>query len=441
MTTIEDRLRAATRAAADTVAPGSAPPLRLPDQEHPRGLARRPGAGRQWRGRRWAGWAAPLAAAVAVAAVIVGVLVVTRLAHLPHIRPSTTGQAGPVTVPLRRAPSTAGGAIPPYAVGLAPGPLAAQSTRAVVRATASGTVLATLTPPGGYSSFTWVTAAADDRTFVLAAYGRGPATGSAQTRPARNTTGFFLLRLDPAAGQARLTPLPVPAQPDPPGLGSEVSGIALSPDGSRLAVALGDEAGGRSELKLFNLHGGSAREWQGARSGGQLSANVLGANPLSWTADGRTLAVDQWVGFTINVRLLDTAAAGGNLWSGRRAATFAHWPSGTVAGSAIITPDGTKIIAMAVTHQATQIQVNEFSASTGKAVGTVVRLRYRRGAITSWPSVLWSDSSGSTLIVKTTRPGTRPVKNPDAAPGVFGVVTSGHFTLLPGIPAGEMLAW
>jgi hypothetical protein len=441
MTTIEDRLRAATRAAADTVAPGSAPPLRLPDREQHRGLAHRPGLGRRWRGRHWAGWAAPLAAAVAVAAVIVGVLVVTRLAHLPHNRPSTTGQAGLVTVPLRRAPSTAGRAIPPYAVGLAPGPLAAQSTRVMVRATASGTVLATLTPPGGYSSFTWITAAADDRTFVLAAYGRGPATGSAQAGPAGNTTGFFLLRLDPAAGKARLTPLSVPAQPDPPGMGSEVSGIALSPDGSRLAVALGDEAGGRSELKLFNLHSGSVREWRGARSGGQLSANVLGANPLSWTADGRTLAVDQWVGLTINVRLLDTTAAGGNLWSGRRAATFANWPSGTVAGSAIITPDGTKIIAMAVTRHATQVEVNEFSASTGKALGSVVRLRYRRGAITGWPSVLWSDFSGSTLIVRTTRPGTESSKHGGLTPEVAGVVARGHFAPLPGIPAGEMLAW
>jgi hypothetical protein len=224
-------------------------------------------------------------------------------------------------------------------------------------------------------------------------------------------------------------------------MGSAVSGIALSPDGSRLAVALGDEAGGRSELKLFNLHGGSAREWRGARSGGQLSANVLGANPVSWTADGRTLAVDQWVGFTINVRLLDTTATGGNLWSGRRATTFAHWPSGTVAGSAIITPDGTKIIAMAVTRHSTQVEVNEFSASTGKALGSVVRLRYRRGAITGWPSVLWSDSSGSTLIVKTTRPGTGPSRNGGLTPEVVGIVSRGHFTPLPGIPAGEMLAW
>jgi hypothetical protein len=372
--------------------------------------------------------------------VIGGVLIVTRFAHLPQNRP---GLAGAVTVPLRRAPSILGGAVPPYAVGLAPGPLAAQSTRAVVRATASGAVRATLSPPRGYGSFTWVTGAADDRTFVLAAYGRGPVTGSAPAPAARNATAFFLLRLDPAAGTARLSPLPVPAQPDLPGMGSAISGIALSPDGGKLAVALGNQPG-RSELKLVDLRSGSVRAWQGrrgARIDGYIAADELGANPLSWAADGKTLAVDQEVGQAVNVRLLDTTAAGSNLWSGRIAATFAHWPSGSVAGSAIITPDGTKIIGMAVARHATQIQVNEFSARTGKALGTMVRLRYRRGAITGWPSVLWSDTSGSTLIVKITKPGAGASKNGDLTPEVVGVVTRGHFTPLPGIPAGNMLAW
>ena len=435
MTTIEDRLRAATRAAAETVAPGSAPPLRLPDREHHRGLARRRGPG-----RRWAGWTAPLAAAAAVTVVIGGVLIVTRQAHLPQNRP---GPAGAVTIPLRRIPSILGGAVPPYAVGLAPGPLAAQSTRAVVRATASGAVLATLSPPRGYGSFTWVTGAADDRTFVLAAYGRGPVTGSAPAPAARNATAFFLLRLDPAADMARLTPLPAAAQPDLPGMGSAISGIALSPDGGKLAVALGNQSG-PSELKLFDLRSGSVRVWrgaQGARIDGYISADELGANSLSWTADGKTLAVDQEAGQAINVRLLDTTAPGGDLWASARAATFPNWPSGSVAGSAIITPDGNKIIGMAVRRHANQIQVNEFSASTGKALGTMVRLRYRRGAITGWPNVLWSNSSGSTLIVKTTRLGTGPSKNGDMTPEMVGVVTRGHFTPLPGIPAGNMLAW
>jgi hypothetical protein len=167
----------------------------------------------------------------------------------------------------------------------------------------------------------------------------------------------------------------------------------------------------------------------------------LGANPLSWAADGKTLAVDQWVGLTINVRLLDTSAAGGDLWSGRRAATFPNWPSGSATGSAIISPDGTKIIVTAVTGHATQVDVRESSAGTGRALGSLVRLRYRQGAITGWPNVLWSDSSGSTLIVKTTRPATGPSEHGDLTPEVVGVVTRGRFTPLPGMPAGNMLAW
>jgi len=70
-----------------------------------------------------------------------------------------------------------------------------------------------------------------------------------------------------------------------------------------------------------------------------------------------------------------------------------------------------------------------------------LRLRYRRGAITGWPNVLWSNSSGSTLIVKTTRPDTGPSQHGDLTPEVVGVVTRGHFTPLPGISAGNMLAW
>jgi hypothetical protein len=96
---------------------------------------------------------------------------------------------------------------------------------------------------------------------------------------------------------------------------------------------------------------------------------------------------------------------------------------------------------MAVTRHATQVEVNEFAASTGRSLGPLVRLRYRPGAITGWPNVLWSDPSGSTLIVKTTRLGTGPSQHGDLTPEMVGMVIRGHFTPLPGIPAGNMLAW
>ena len=68
----EERLRAATRAAADTVAPRSAPPLRLPGDP-----AASPLRGGGSRRHRWLRALTPLAAAAAVAAVVIVSLTLT----------------------------------------------------------------------------------------------------------------------------------------------------------------------------------------------------------------------------------------------------------------------------------------------------------------------------------------------------------------------------
>ena len=99
--------------------------------------------------------------------------------------------------------------------------------------TATGAALAMITVPRPYGTFIGVTAAADNRTFVLAA--QELARLPLRTPPA---TRFFLLRIDPAsrvpASRAQLTPLPIPEQP-----GQAVTGVALSPDAARLAVPAG----------------------------------------------------------------------------------------------------------------------------------------------------------------------------------------------------------
>ena len=71
MNTLEDRLRAATRAAARTVPDGSARPLVLPAPRRRRTAV--PG------GRAWRQWMAPIAAAAAVLAVVMGLLAITGL--------------------------------------------------------------------------------------------------------------------------------------------------------------------------------------------------------------------------------------------------------------------------------------------------------------------------------------------------------------------------
>jgi hypothetical protein len=183
---------------------------------------------------------------------------------------------------------------------------------------------------------------------------------------------------------------------------------------------------------------------------------------LSWTADGRTLAFQQWVtGEIIHLRLLDTTTPGGSLQAASRlvlrwpgdGATW-HYVHGKISNvlfgfSAIITPDGSKIVA--ATEDLTKhplssaLAFTEFSAATGKVVKVLGR----------WPipglypgqtqDVLWTNSSGSTLIVLAHKPGV-PTKDPrsinSAGYGIeFGVLHGNQFTPLPGAPAPGPNPW
>ena len=102
-----------------------------------------------------------------------------------------------------------------------------------------------------------MTGAADDRTFVLAAqrwWHITSGTGGLAAQNRDNTTPivFFRLRFDPATRTVRLTRLSHLAGPQ----ASQLAGIALSPDGTRLAVALHS-----ARIAVFTLATGSARYW------------------------------------------------------------------------------------------------------------------------------------------------------------------------------------
>ena len=157
MNLIEDRIRAAARAAAETVAPYSVPPLELP-AEHPRGDG--------WRRR----WLVPAAAAAAVVIVIA----VTAVTVGPGTRTRAPASApgGAVTGPMLPGPSLASyvssGTIPPYFVAVAfTGKVAQSPAVAVVHDTVSGRALATIRPSIRGGTIVGVSAAGDDRTFVL----------------------------------------------------------------------------------------------------------------------------------------------------------------------------------------------------------------------------------------------------------------------------------
>lgn len=446
MNTIEDRLRAAAQAAADTVPPHSAPPLRLPSRP---AVSPRPGRpsipGRRYRGG-WPRALAPLAAAAAVIAIVTISLAITSGPPGRSLRGQ--GAASRATAQHPRTPAqTAGSAaalasLPPYYVTVYPGEMGPRaSPQAVIRATATGKVVATVTVPGPYTTFGWVTAAGDGRTFVLTAQRWVQGTSLAAERlNASAPTKFFLLRFDPGTRAALLSALPIPADP-----GSVfVDGIALSADGTKLAVAADRQrTRGDPKIQVFDLAAGSAKEWAWPGNG-WIGNNKPTGQPLSWAADGRTLAFQLGPRQgTIAVRLLDTATPGGSLQSSSKLAV--EWIHGGVAGprgvviagandapanslasfNTLITPDGTKIVCVTTTPSATG-QITEFSVRTGQIV-RVMGTRPVTSAGLAAQDVLWTNSSGSTLIVQA---------------AATGVLAANQFTQIPGAPQNTLnIAW
>jgi WD40-like Beta Propeller Repeat len=389
MNTIEDRIRAAARAAADTVTPDDVPPLRLP--------ARR--AWRSWSfGSAWTRRLAPAAAAVAVAVVVIAALTVTRAMHnsAPVPSPPATGTISSLV---------ASGQVPRYYVAINAG------GDAVVRATATGRTLATIRPSAPASMIVAVTAAANDRTFVLDE--QQYAVPETSARQAIQTRNFYSFRLN-SAGQpgAPNLILTLPA-------GQKVTGIALSPDGSMFALAVD-----RSQDNLgINVYGVTShdtfRSW--TATAGTIGYGTDDAKSLSWTKDGSTLAF-AWDGN--GVRLLNVKASSDNLLTASRAAAFGGTGQGWACDyNLLLTPDGKTLVCGARVRSPEsvsndQIGYPEFAAATGK----LVRVLDRSLSGPAGPFLTWTNASGSVLITGIQAPSGRTT---------FGVVTGNRFVPLP----------
>jgi hypothetical protein len=399
MTGLENKLRAALRDTADEI-PAAPPALRLPPERDP---AR---SGPVWPGqRRWISWAAPLAAAALVLAVVAASLAVVR------------GGSG-------RATSEPDGlaAVPPYYVALTapayPDVYNGNATVAEVRATATGAVLAKVVPPKPYVHFAGVTAAADDRTFVLVAEekshppeqqpGEGP-------HPYYQPSRFYLLRFDPGTGRVSLRALPAAFIP----ANEEVRDMALSPDGTSLAADIDGQWLVGSHLFVFDLATGTERAWSfktcagcGPSSGG-LGFGGTVPDALSWTADGKHLAFvgpGRSLRASGAVRLLDVTLPGSDLLANSR--PVAELPPGDQLSmltwrGAIITPDGrTVVIVEELAKDGAPIKVRDRLLKISVATGRVTVLNdlnvlagYR------YEQVMYSNASGSVLVVSGARKG------------------------------------
>ena len=368
--------------------------------------------------RRWPGWLAPVAAAAAVVGVILASLAISGL-----LRPTGTGTAN----------STAAFAkVPRYFVALAP-----YRGHAIVGATATGAVLGTVAPPR-HTIFIWTAAARDDRTFVFAAgVPPRPGTSAFAWGPIR----FYRMVLSRSGHPGALVPLPIPAET------ATISGLAVSPDGSKFAVSYLGPANQQigSKIRVFSLATGAGREWVWPGHGwiGPIPIGVGGTGKMSWAANNRTLLFEESTGikggWTSQLRLLDTATPGGSLrassthipissgeLNGRPAAT--HLPF-RIPGIPLITGDGTKLVTpvfrSAAPPEMLDFMITELSVHTGKPVQVLYQRRADSDAYS--PGVLWVNTTGTAMIAERTPPG----QGSQVRGTVLGVQTPTKFTPLP----------
>jgi hypothetical protein len=289
-------------------------------------------------GRRWHRLLLPVAAAAAVIAVAVATVLV----------------AGPKPAPTAAAGSAA---IPRYYITFT---FAADRqfhnlpvTEAVIRDTATGKITGTVKiMTDFFPASVSVTAAPDDRSFIL-----GTQELASKGAPGNPEYRFFRLPISAAGKPGHLIELP--AYPVPQN--SYVTGIALSPDGTLLAVSfeygVGEQNGHPATaeigaVEVINLVTGAVRTWTAAMQQG----HYFEPGQPSW-ADGNRMIAFTWQraksltndAMTMEgVRLLDTEAPGGNLADARMIMPK-QTVSGTIEG-VLITPDGSDVL-VATSHE------------------------------------------------------------------------------------------
>lgn len=427
MTPLEDRLSAEMTAESELIEPASIPALRLPAQR-PRPLSR----SRRRGPLRWPAWMTALAAAAAVTAVIVGIFAVANTVSGPGPKPPATGGVSYSGIPSYYAYAVQGSTFSRTVHGTQYGDgVIARYVK--IRATANGKVVATVSPPAPYNAFESFTGAANDRTFVFAArrYTYDKTGNERFKQDQKAPLKFMILRITPS-GHPQLSALSLPEKL----AAAQIPTLALSPDGTKLAVAYGG-SGKTAVVQVITLASSQLRQWVSPRPAATPVLTGLGA----WTSDGRVLAVGQMFiepsgvirsGAT-QMRLIDTAVPGTNL-----AASKLVTLHGAHGFSSFITPDGTELIGgyggvpgrPGGTTESGAVGI--YSVRTGALLRVVGRWQlHGRAALFSKARqmVAWSNLSGSRLIVEM----------PHGKLDEVGFLAGDKFTPLPHVALAALL--
>jgi len=315
VSTLEDRVRAAFRADAETVLPDAVP-----------GPPARPARSRPRRSRpRWVRFLIPLAAATAVAAVVVGVSMAVPELRGPGHRAGTPASSAPFS-PVPKYPLPTSGPLPAPVLGAmasrgvpasAPAPgvprnyvtnesiASTVNDQLAVRDTATGAVVGRISPPGD-DLFASITAVAGDRTFVTAVTGHGC-----------TDSRLYQFRLNDQGQPGPLEPLHVTV----PGSISQIGGdLAITPDGRTIAYNAALCGRAENEVGVIDLATRQVATWAVPLDPrDNLATQVMG---LSLSADGSLLGFETFSG----ARVLNTGAPGGSVFQrGRMISRTALW--------------------------------------------------------------------------------------------------------------------
>ena len=376
MTCTEDQFRWALRTVAADFTEASLPPLDLPADQ----LARRPRMRAEVTGPRWRRWLIPLTAAAAVTVIAVAATVIGDGGKAP--------QPGAPAKPGASAPTLWHG-VPSYyfvVTSLTGRPPRGTRTELVVRQTSTGSALASLRSPKG-CQFGEVSAAADDQTVALACM-----VGNYY----RGTARLYRARFDPATDRLSLSALHFP----------QIHGfqaLALSQDGSRIAVTWATGPFGptaTSALRVYTIGGTVLRTWRGP---GEIMPWPWGQVVSDWSlgdlwwGPGSSLAFN-YLGPDQNasgVRLLSSSGPSGSLTAASRLVVPEYEPNGYQLAGTTLSGNGAAVPAVLFRQRGNNadLEFADFATATGRM------LREWRRVVDAEESVIWSNSSGNTLVV------------------------------------------
>jgi hypothetical protein len=323
MRAIEERVRDAFGAAAETVTARD-----LPGVPAPAGRSRAARGPRAWAPRARSRALVPVAAAAGVA-----VIAVTTALVVPALLAGPPG-----------GPAAALAGAPRFFAGVTPNPRGQVSTELNVYRSATGRVVASVPLPGRDHAFAAVARLGGDQAYVAAAV----------TSFRACTTRLYRFTIDARGRPAPLTPLSVPR------VTGTVAELAGSADGNVLAYTAAGRCAprGRALAGVIHLATGQVTTWTHPATAGSLSL----------TADGSVL------GFTAgpsDVWVLPTSAPAGPLT--RHARKVLHLRTGVFR--AVLTSTGSGVYAETGTAPREAAAVlGLYSTTTGRRIRLVGRI-------------------------------------------------------------------